>query len=193
MGVVPVSKQIVYLVTIVLCILLQAGVSPAIAILGCSPNFLLIPVLLISMRSGTGAGSITGFALGLFYDLMGSGTIGCMALVFTLIAFVVGVAGESMDLLMPIATIIVAILSSLITEIGYGIAAILTSSEGGGVMSTMLSYSLPSSLYTAVFAVLALVTIGLVIADDNAGMPTHLGERREGGMRNMSRMKSRLK
>ena len=172
------SKQVVYAITIVLCILLQAGISPAIAIMGCSPNFLLIPVLLISMRSGT---------------VMGSGTIGCMALVFTLIAFIVGVAGESMDLLTPVATIIVAALSSLILEVGYGIAAILTSSEGGGVMSTMLSYSLPSALYTAVFAVIALVTISLVIADDNAGMPTHLGERRDGGMRGGPRMKSRLK
>ena len=80
---------------------------------------LLIPVLLISMRSGTGAGSIAGFALGLLYDLMGSGTIGCMALVFTLIAFAVGVAGESIDLFTPIATVIVAVLASLITEIGY--------------------------------------------------------------------------
>ena len=80
------SKQVVYAITIVLCILLQAGISPAIAIMGCSPNFLLIPVLLISMRSGTGMGSIAGFLLGLLYDLMGSGTIGCMALVFTLIA-----------------------------------------------------------------------------------------------------------
>ena len=185
------SKQVVYAITIVLCILLQAGISPAIAIMGCSPNFLLIPVLLISMRSGTGMGSIAGFLLGLLYDLMGSGTIGCMALVFTLIAFIVGVAGESMDLLTPVATIIVAALSSLI--LGYGIAAILTSSEGGGVMSTMLSYSLPSALYTAVFAVIALVTISLVIADDNAGMPTHLGERRDGGMRGGPRMKSRLK
>ena len=114
-------------------------------------------------------------------------------LVFTLIAFIVGVAGESMDLLTPVATIIVAALSSLILEVGYGIAAILTSSEGGGVMSTMLSYSLPSALYTAVFAVIALVTISLVIADDNAGMPTHLGERRDGGMRGGPRMKSRLK
>ena len=98
-----------------------------------------------------------------------------------------------MDLLTPVATIIVAALSSLILEVGYGIAAILTSSEGGGVMSTMLSYSLPSALYTAVFAVIALVTISLVIADDNAGMPTHLGERRDGGMRGGPRMKSRLK
>lgn len=48
-----------------------------------------------------------------------------------------------MDLLTPIVTIGVAVLSSLLLEIGYGIAAILTSSEGGGVRSTMLSYSLP--------------------------------------------------
>lgn len=58
------SKQVVYAITIVLCILLQAGISPAIAIMGCSPNFLLIPVLLISMRSERGWGASPDFCSG---------------------------------------------------------------------------------------------------------------------------------
>lgn len=185
------SKQSVYLITIIICILFQAGVAPAIAVMGATPNFLLIPVLLISLRSGTGAGSVTGFGLGLLYDLMGSGTVGCMALMFTLIAFVVGVLGESIDLLTPLGTIVVSVVSSFFLEIGYAIVSVLTSSVGGGMMHTVLSYSLPSALYTAVFVLIALLTIALVIADENAGMPARLGERRESGMRSMSRMKSK--
>lgn len=187
------SKQSVYIVTVVLCILLQAGISPAISIMGAVPNFLLIPVLLISMRSGTGAGSIAGFCLGVLYDLMGSGTVGCMALVFTLIAFAVGVASESIDLLTPVGTIAVSVVSSLFLEIGYGIASVLTSSVGGGMMHTVLTYSLPSALYTAVFVSVALLTITLAIADENAGMPARLGERRDSGMRNMKRIKSKTR
>lgn len=185
------SKQTAYIVTIVVCIILQAGVSPAISIMGCAPNFLLIPVLLVSLRSGTGLGSVAGFALGLLYDLMGSGTVGCMALVFTLVAFAVGAIGESIDLLTPLWSIIVSVVSSLFTEIVYAVVSVLTSSVGGGMMSTVLTYSLPSALYTAVFVAIALLTMELVIADESAGMPTRLGERREAGMRSMTRMKSK--
>lgn len=187
------SKQIVYLVTIILCIILQAGISPAIAILGCVPNFLLIPVLLVSMRSGATVGGITGFLLGLLYDLMGSGTIGCMALVFTIIALIIGLVGEGVDLFTPVATIIASVVSAFFIEIAYGIISALTTSEGGGMMSTMLGYSLPSALYTSVFLIIALLTIGLVIVDENAGMPTRLGERSGASSRGISQMKSRLK
>ena len=186
------SKQAVYLITFILCAVLQAGVAPAIAIAGCSPNFLLIPVLLVSLRSGSGAGGATGFFMGLLYDLMGSGTIGCMALVFTITALVVGFLGASMDMNTPVTAAILAVASSLFVELVYAIVAVLTSSEGGGALSTVLSYSLPTALYTAVFAVIALLTIGLVVADETTGMPARLGERR-GKTRNMPRMKSRLK
>lgn len=187
------SKQSVYLVTVILCIILQAAIAPAISIMGATPNFLLIPVLLISLRSGTGAGSIAGFSLGLLYDLMGSGTVGCMALVFTLIAFAVGVVSESVDLLTPLGSVAVSVVSSLVMELGYAIASVLTSSVGGGMMHTLATYALPSALYSAVFASIALLTIALVIADENAGMPARLGERRESGMRNMTRMKSKTR
>lgn len=187
------SKQSVYIITIVVCILFQAGISPAIAIMGATPNFLLIPVLLIAMRSGTAVSSIAGFLLGLLYDLMGSGTVGCMALVFTLIAFGVSVAGETIDFRMPLATIILSIAASFVTEIGYAIAAVLTSSVGGGMLSTLLTYSLPSVVYTSVVVIIALLTIGLVIFDETAGMPAHLGDRRDRSMRSMSRKKPRYK
>lgn len=187
------SKQIVYLVTVVVCIVLQAGISPAISIFGCSPNFLLIPVLLICMRSSLSVGCSAAFLFGLLYDLMGIGTVGCMALVFTVIAFIVGMIGENVDLFTPVATIIVSVISSFVLEIGYGITAVLTSSEGGSAMSTILTYSLPSALYTAVICIIALLTIGLVVADDSPAAPTRLGDRKNASMRNMSKMKSRLK
>lgn len=187
------SKQSVYIVTVIVCILMQAGIAPAISIMGAAPNFLLIPVLLIAMRSSTAASSIAGFLLGLLYDLMGNGTVGCMALVFTLIAFAVSVAAETIDMRTPVVTIIVSFIASFIVEIGYAIVAILTSSAGGGMLSTMLTYSLPSALYTAFIVIIALLTIGLVIVDENAGMPAHLGERGARAMRNMTKRKPRFK
>jgi rod shape-determining protein MreD len=186
------NKQAIYLITIVLCLILQAGIAPAISIAGCSPNFLFIPVLLVSFRSGMGAGGITGFFMGLVYDLMGNGTVGCMALVFTITALLLGLLSGGMDFATPLSSALLAAFSSLFVELLYAIVSVLTSSEGGGAMSTVFTYSLPSALYTAVFAVIALLTIGLFIADESTGMPARLGERR-GGARKMPHMKSRLK
>ena len=169
------SKPVVYAITIVVCLLLQVAVAPAIAIGGCTPNLLLIPVLLVSLHSGAACGSITGFLCGLFADFAGNGTVGATALVFTLIALVVGLLGSGMDMTSAVALIAVAVLSSLVFEIAYGIVAVLTSSEGNGVLSTLVTHSLPSVLYDSVFAIIALTTTRLVLVDDTPTMPSRLG------------------
>lgn len=187
------NKSLIYLIVFVLCILLQAGVSPAIAIGGCSPNFLIIPVLLVALRSGIGAGGVAGFSCGLLYDLMGNGTIGCMALVFTLTALAVGFLARGLDITSPVTTIIVTVLSSIFVEIAYGIAVILTSADAGGGISTIFVHSLPTSLYSAVFAVVALLVCGLFLGYEGAATGAQLGRQIGGRARRMPRMKSRLK
>lgn len=186
------TKPIVYLITFVVCLLLQVAVSPAIDIAGCAPNFLLIPVLLVSMRSGAGAGGVAGFACGLFEDFAGNGTVGCMALVFTFVALVVGLLSSGLDASTPLASCVIAVVSSFVVEIAYGIANVLTSAEGNGVLVTMLTHALPTALYSAVFACIALVTIRLVLADDAPSMPSRLGGG-YGSSAKMPKFKSRLK
>lgn len=165
------GKGVVYTVTVVLCLLLQLGLSPAMAIGGCQPDFLLIPVLIIALRSGVGAGSAAGFLLGLVEDFAGSGAIGCTALAFVIVAVVAGGVAAALESSSPLVSVAVAVTGSLLYEFAFGIASVLTSVSASGAWSTMFSYALPSALYTMVFACVALVTMNLVIADDTAQMP----------------------
>lgn len=187
------SKSAVYLVVFFVCILFQAGISPAIAIGGCAPNFLLIPVLLVALRSGAGAGGVAGFFCGLLFDLMGNGTIGCMALVFTLAALLIGFLGAGLDLTAPFAVVLVAAVSAFFVEIAYGIAIVLTTAEGSGAMSAVLTYSLPTALYTAAFSAAVLLLCGLFLGYENSSTATQLGKPIGGSAGKMPRMKSRLK
>jgi rod shape-determining protein MreD len=185
-----VAKPVVYLITFIVCIFLQMGVAPAIAIAGIQPDFLVIPVLLVALYSGVGLGSLTGFLLGLFFDLSVSGTVGCMALVFTIVACIVAAIGQGMETRAPLLACLIALCSSFAIEILYGIAVALTNPDAGGVGVALLTSSLPTALYTTVFACIALVTIGLVMAGDAPAAHGRLG----GSSRNsIPRMQSRLK
>lgn len=190
------SKQLVYAITIVVCILLQMAIAPAISIAGAVPEFLLIPVLLISLNSGSGAGGVAGFLLGLLQDLIGDGTIGCMALTFTITALIVGLASSGLSMRSFGANCLVAVVSSFFVEIVYGISVILTNANSSGSWATIGTYALPSALYTAVFSCIALVTIGLVMVDDQPSMnrgPRLGGQQLGGRGSKIPRMGSRLK
>lgn len=190
------SRQLVYAITIVVCILLQMALAPAISLAGATPEFLLIPVLLISLKSGSGAGGIAGFLLGLLQDLIGDGTVGCMALVFTITALVVGLVGSGLSMRSFAANCLVGVVSSFFVEIVYGISVILTNANSSGGFATLATYSLPSALYTAVFVCIALITIGLVIEEEQPSMgrgPRLGGQLGGGRSAKIPRMGSRLK
>lgn len=163
------AKSVVYIITFIVCILLQFAIAPAISIMGCSPLLLLIPLVIVSLHSGMVVGSVAGFLLGLTYDFIYSNVVGCMALTFVLLAFILGFFGRNIgSRTIPLAALI-AVISALFTEIVYGFAVILTNSDATGVISTIFGHSLPSALYDAVFLFVALVTIHLVMENDNQG------------------------
>ena len=186
------DKRIAYIITIVLCFLLEAGIAPAIAIGGCSPNFLMIPIVFIAARSGAAPGSVAGFLLGLLWDLMGSGIIGCMAFVCTIVGLIVGGLCSNMETKSPLVLCIFGIASAFVIEFGYGISVALASSISGNITSTMLTYAAPSALYSAVIMCIALVLLSVFVADDSPNMSS-LGRPVGGSGRNVVRMQSRLK
>lgn len=160
------NKSAVYAITIVVCLLLQLGLAPAIAIGGCTPCFLLIPVLIIAMRSGAPSASVAGFILGLIADFAGSGAIGCTALAFIIVAIIVGILCSAMENASPIMSLIVGVAAPFFFEIIFGVSSVLTNVSAAGAWSAMFGYALPSAFYTLVFACLGLVSMNLVIADD---------------------------
>ena len=186
------SKGMVYAITFVVCLFLQVGVAPAIQIGECAPNFLLIPVLLVALKSGVGFGSLAGFFCGLFEDFAGNETIGCMALTMTLVAIIVGAVGSVLEVHSPLITCVVVVCACLLVMLGYGLAVVLSNPESPGALAVVTGYSLPSAVYTAVFGCFALVTMNMVLADDTPSM-NQLGGRLGGNPGNFPRMKSRLK
>lgn len=159
------SKPIVYAITFVVCILLQAAVAPNIALLGAQPDFLLIPVVLVALRSGIGTGSAAGFCLGVLYDAMSSGTIGCMALVFVLVAWAVGALGASLSTDSAVVALVFALAASLFSECLYAVAVLLTTTDASGALGAFVCRTLVGFLYTALFSGIALFTITLAMGD----------------------------
>ena len=174
------DKGLVYIITLVVTVLLQLAVAPSIQIGSALPDFLLIPVLFIALNSGPGAGGVAGFVLGLLYDFSGDGVIGAMAFTFCLIALVVGLVGTNMDS-SPVVAGIAGIVFAFLSELIYGAVTVLGSSASSGAFSTVLSYAIPSALYTAVICLVALVTMSLVAADSSSQMGSKFGGAGFGG------------
>jgi rod shape-determining protein MreD len=70
-----------------LALLLQTVLAPNIAILNAVPNFVLGFVVLNAMFCGNIRSSLTGFSLGLLYDLTTQGPLGVMPLVFAIVSY----------------------------------------------------------------------------------------------------------
>ena len=70
---------------ILLAVVLQVALAPHLSIGGAIPNFLLLAVIGVALMEGPRYGTMAGFVAGLAFDLIGTGAIGPMALVLSLI------------------------------------------------------------------------------------------------------------
>lgn len=174
------DKGLLYIITTVICILLQLAIAPAIQVFGALPNFLIIPVLFIALRSGATAGSIAGFALGLLYDFAGNGVIGAMPLAFVVVALLVGLAGSAMEM-GPVMAAVVAIVASILGELLYGLATMFGAAAADGALATMFAYALPCGIYTAVFAAIALALMSAASPAEAPRMSGGFGTGGRGG------------
>ena len=175
------NKRIVYLITLIVCILLQLGIAPHIAIGGATPNFLLLPVLLISLYSGVAVGSLTGFLLGILQDLATDGAIGCMALIFVIVAVCVGAISTNLETKTALLACILVVVSSFFMEIAYGFIYVLSNAQSTGILATFVGNSLPSAVYTAVIGCIGLVSMIFVTADDAPQANVFINGRKGGG------------
>lgn len=174
------DKNLVYAISVIACALLQLAIAPAVAFFGATPNFLIIPVLFIALRSGAVAASVAGFALGLLYDFAGDGVIGAMALAFVLTGLAAGLLGANMEV-GPMMAAVLGIVFSVVAALVFGLATALGSSAAGSVMGVLASYSLPCGVYTAVFAALGLATMTMVTPAESPRMSGGLGLCGRGG------------
>jgi rod shape-determining protein MreD len=133
--------------------LLQVGLAPYIAIAGVVPDFLLLVVVTLALVEGPREGAWVGFAAGIIFDLLGSGPVGPMALVLTVIGYMAGLLHENMfaeSWLLPLTVLAVASLASVLA---YGLLLDVLGA-GGPFVTTFFMKMLPEALYDTALALL---------------------------------------
>ena len=133
--------------------LAQISLAPLIEVRNASPDLLLIFVLTLTIRRGRYAGLAAGFLVGIFQDAVSIGSLGIMALATSSVAFWAGVWHDRRDSQLTAAGwLVLAALAALMQGFIVGIFSLQGSSLRLEVF--MLYDVLPSSLYTAVLALL---------------------------------------
>jgi len=115
----------VTIITVLLAVVLQLVLAPALTLFGVVPNFMLVAAVFTAMRNGPVRATVVGFILGLTLDLCSLGPFGAMTLVFTLLSYAVstlnkgGLAGNVViDIIIMFAALI---MGELLVSVIYAI------------------------------------------------------------------------
>ena len=82
-------------VVLFLAVVLQISIFAGIDIFGGRPDLLLVTLVMVALLRGTIFGAAAGFAAGLLYDMGIFGTLGFIALLYTLAGYWIGRYGET--------------------------------------------------------------------------------------------------
>jgi rod shape-determining protein MreD len=78
-----------------LAVVLQISIFSGIDILGGRPDLLLVTLVMVALLRGSVFGAVAGFGAGLLYDMGTFGTLGFIALLYTLAGYWIGRYGET--------------------------------------------------------------------------------------------------
>jgi rod shape-determining protein MreD len=91
------NRLAVVVLSLFTALLLQVTVLGRLAFLGAKPDLVLVAVVCFALSDGPGVGMGAGFGVGLFADLLGSHTLGVLALVLCVVGYAGGVIRSYFD------------------------------------------------------------------------------------------------
>lgn len=156
-----------------IALVLQISIAPAVALFSAQPNFLLAYAVVVAIASPGTAGPVLPFAMGLLYDLTGTGPVGGMALLLVVACFIASRVFLVMDndtVFMPIAIFVVV---ALVVELSYGILLIACGLQANPV-EALLTRALPCALYDCAVGLVVYPLVARVLSGgaQNRGMRT---------------------
>lgn len=138
---------------LLLAFIIQSTVVEHIAIWGIKPDFILIILIYVSLRSGSLIGVILGFSIGLLQDFYGPpANLGLNALCKSLLGFGVGIGKEGLYKDSMLVLMLTLVISYITHDIIYHI--IDTRFTFDAVVSWFIGVSLPSVFYTVALSLL---------------------------------------
>ena len=140
--------------TVLGALLMQVIFGSSLSILGVTPNFLMVAVVLIAFVRGSKEGTIVGFIAGLLFDFIGATVVGPMALALTITGFVAGILKEQIfagGWLMPVSVLGVA---SLVSETVY-LILIVALGLPMDFFAALFTRAVPGALYAMLIALIS--------------------------------------
>jgi rod shape-determining protein MreD len=114
------------LLSLFTALLLQVTVLARLSFLGAKPDLVLVAVVCFALSDGPGVGMGAGFGVGLFADLLGSHTLGLLALILCVVGYAAGVIRSYFDRLSTFTPmLVVGGLSAVAALVYAGLGALL--------------------------------------------------------------------
>lgn len=136
-------------------VVVQTTLTRAIALGGIAPDFLVIWIVYITLKQGQLRGTIWGFSIGLFTDLLTGEFLGLSALSKTLTAFVAGYFYNENKTDLTLGShrflLIVLLVSFIHNTLFFFVFTLGTDLQFGGIL---LRYGVTTTLYTAVLSLI---------------------------------------
>jgi rod shape-determining protein MreD len=142
----------------ILALLLQTGVVRFLSLGGIVPDLLLLWVVVLAVRRGQIPATSAGFFLGLAQDLLsGDGMLGLSALTKTLAGFIAGYFYNENKTLQTLGSYRLLLITGLVSLVHDGLYFLIFL-QGSGISwsRSLLTYGLPTTLYTLAFALIPL-------------------------------------
>jgi rod shape-determining protein MreD len=129
-------------------VLLQLGVVNRLHIPQGDPNLALVTVLSLALIEGPAFGMSAGFAAGLLGDLLGTHTLGRLAVVWTVMGYGLGLlhVDNARSSRNPLAPMLFIGLGSLVATLGYAALAVV-SGEAHAPVGQLARLSLVTAVY----------------------------------------------
>lgn len=162
------------LFAIALTLLGQLTLAPKIAILGIEPDFLVLMLVILALRTGPAAGAFLGFVIGILQGLVVPETLGMDALAKCIVGWAVGKVSPTLALEGPILYFGLPAVAVLAHDLIYLVC--LTRLDVVRVAETFALRSVPIAVYTGVISVVVGVLSDLVLG----GLLTRAAEARRG-------------
>jgi rod shape-determining protein MreD len=147
----------------------QVAVIPRIAIGGIRPDLTVLLVVLAGLRGGPITGTIVGFLLGLFQDLLVPETLGMNALAKALVGWQAGkLSGQ---LAMDGPPLYLGLVTAAVLAHDFVYLLCFTRFELGRFFAMFFTHAVPTAIYTGLFSAL-IAAVVLVLQQGNLGRAT---------------------
>jgi rod shape-determining protein MreD len=120
------NRLAVLVLSLLTALLLQGSVVARLSFLGAKPDLVLVVVVCFALSDGPAAGMGAGFGAGLLSDLLGTHTLGLLALVLCVVGYAAGVIRSYFDRLATFTPMLVVGGLTAVTVLAYaGLSALL--------------------------------------------------------------------